>query len=207
MELLEFSLVIVQVVLLVLAFVWLPLRRRRRARTWEAFAREHGLRHEEGRLAGEYGGVPVSVCTELRDTGEEWGLRCVVRATVPGALPPGFLAMPRSWTPCVERVLASNPIPMDHRALDKVLVFRADAPAQGARLLEAPEVRDALLTLSDWRRQPLVEKGDVAIAHESELTDPKELHRCLEGVTYAARVLAAAEASWRSEHTAHHATR
>jgi hypothetical protein len=207
MDLLEFLLGVAQAILIIGALLWLPLRSAWRARKWKALAEQLGLRHGTNTLQGEYQGLAVRVHTEFRDTGDEWDAYCVVRATVPGELPPGFLAVPRAWAPAVARVPADKAVATDERALDKVLVFQADRPSQGARLLEVPEVREALLALGGRRRKGLVEKGDVAIAHESDLGDPKKLRDCLDAVAHAARVLAAAESSWRERPSAPAATR
>jgi hypothetical protein len=181
----------------VLALVQLALQKAEQSDAWKACAEQLGLRYEDGTLVGEYAELPVRVKMEFRSTGSDRTAFCIVSTKVPGELPFGFVAAPRAWTTFMDRALADPLIPTDNPALNEAFVFQSDLRAQGEKLLEAGEVRDALLALYGPGRVGFVERGRVAIAHQTHLSDPEALRACLDTVTHTARVLASGEPSWR----------
>jgi hypothetical protein len=188
---------LVVIVILVIAvvgiFMFISQAQKRHA-DWSVLADQLGLRHEGNTLQGEYEGFSVRISMEMRRTPGGYVQFCVVRAAVPGELPPGFVAAPRGWTSGLDRMLADNLFSVEDPALKECYLFQSDQPQKGQLLLKEPDVQKALLELYSPLRVGFVEKNRVHVAYESWLSSAEEARGALKDVVHAARTLAAAHA-------------
>jgi hypothetical protein len=187
---------LVVVVILALAAVgafWFVSQGQKRQAAWRTLADQLGLRHEGNTLHGEYEGFPVRIAMEMRRASRGYTQFCVVRADVPGELPPGFVAAPRRWTSGLDRMLADNLLSVADPALTECYLFQSDQPQKAQVLLEEPDVQKALLELYSPLRVGFVEKNRVHVAYESWLSNAEEARGALKDVVHAARTLAAAQ--------------
>ncbi|WP_225410364.1 hypothetical protein [Stigmatella hybrida] len=194
----DVSLVILIVAAVAVAFlVFGPLRHvREREARWGGVAEQLGGKLQGGEVRGEHEGLSVRMGMEWHAEGSQGlGHFCVVRAKVPGPLPPGFVAAPRRWTSGVNRLLASNLFASGDPALDEMYVFQSDVKAQGQAFLQDSEVKEALRGLLGAGGVAFVEKGQTGFASLGSLSDTEEIQRRFALVGRAALRLAASPAS------------
>lgn len=186
--------VIVIAAMAAIGIYWSVSQGQKRQDAWRTLADQLGMQLEGNTLQGEYEGLPIRIAMEMRQAWRGYTQFCVVRAEVPGELPPGFVAAPRRWTSGLGRMLADNLFSVADPALTECYLFQSDQPQKAQLLIEAPEVQKALLELYSPLRVGFVEKNRVHVAYESWLTNAEEARAALKDVVHAARTLAAAHA-------------
>ncbi|HVG62069.1 MAG TPA: hypothetical protein VNA24_26130 [Hyalangium sp.] len=190
------SALVVIVIVAIAAFggFWALSQSQKRQAAWRTLADQLGLQQAGDTLHGDYEGLPVRIAMETRQAWRGYTQFCVVRVEVPGELPPGFVAAPRSWTSGLDRVLADNLLSVTDSALKECYVFQSDQPQKGQVLIDEPEVQRALLELYSPLRVGFVEKNRVNVAYKSWLISAEEARGALKDVVHAAQTLAAAHA-------------
>jgi hypothetical protein len=186
--------VLVIVAMAAFGIFWSLSQSQKRQAAWRTLGDQLELQQEGDTLHGEYEGVPVRIAMETRQAWRGYTQLCVVRAEVPGELPPGFVAAPRRWTSGLDRVLADNLLSVADPALKECYLFQSDQPRKAQLLIEEPKVQQALLELYSPLRVGFVEKNRVHVAYKSWLTNAEEARGALKDVVHAARTLAAAQA-------------
>lgn len=171
----------------------------KRQAAWANMARPLGLTYEKGgTLAGEFEGLPVHIGWEA---GERMGGTMehstvyVVRVEVPGKLPRDFIAAPRKWASLLEQVAALNAFKAGEPVLDKAHIFQSDPPETGRKLLEEPDVQQALRELVKPESVSFVRGNQLGLAYETPtfVEDADKVRHTLELLVRAANALAKAQ--------------
>ena len=157
-----------------------------------------GLRYEDLNLRGEQDGVAFQIALQTPKLSGQRGThyRYVVRAKVPGLLPLGFVAQPSKWTSWSEKNLTLGNFTSGNAALDQAYFFKTNDEQMSSKLLEEPEVQQALEALMELPPAAgLVLDDHVYIAFEEGELYPGTLQyiegvrRCIDTVVKAALVM------------------
>ncbi len=171
----------------------------KRQASWANMAGPLGLTYEKGgALSGEFEGLPVRIG---RESGERMGgtkeheTVYVVRVEVPGKLPRDFVAAPRKWASLFERVGALNVFKAGDPVLDKAHLFQCGPLEEGRKLLQEPDVQQALRELVNPESVSFVQDNHVGLAYETPtfVEDAGKVRRHLELLVRAAQALAKAQ--------------
>ncbi|WNG33984.1 hypothetical protein F0U61_10300 [Archangium violaceum] len=181
---------------------WVGLEQKRTA-SWTAMAGPLGLTYEKGDLAGELDGLPVRI---FRESGERMGDKrmnesvYVVQVEVPAKLPRGFVAAPRRWTSLSERLLSPNVFKAAEPVLDEAYIFQSDDVEPGQKLLQEPDVQQALCDLVNPDSVSFVRGRHVGLAYRNHtfVEDADKVRRNLMLLARTARALAQAQERLRS---------
>ncbi|WPB78321.1 hypothetical protein KYC5002_04015 [Archangium violaceum] len=166
---------------------------------WSNMARPLGLTYERGgTLSGEFEGLPVRI---FREKGERMGHTkadasvYVVRVEVPGKLPRHFIAAPRKWTSLLERMGVPNVFKAGEPVLDEAYIFQCGGVSAGEKLLQEPDVQQALRDLVNPESVSFVQENHVGLAYETPgfVEDAGKVRRHLEVLARAANALAKAQ--------------
>jgi hypothetical protein len=171
----------------------------KRQASWANMAGPLGLTYEKGgTLSGEFEGLPVRI---FREQGERLGGTkenesvYVVRVEVPGKLPRDFVAAPRKWTSFFERAGVPNVFKVGEPVLDEAHIFQCASVEAGGKLLEDPDVQQALRELVNPESVSFVQGNHVGLAYEkpSFMEDAGKVRSNLELLVRAAHALAKAQ--------------
>ncbi|AKJ07845.1 hypothetical protein ATI61_107291 [Archangium gephyra] len=171
----------------------------KRQASWANMAGPLGLTYEKGgTLSGEFEGLPVRI---FREKGERMGGRkendsvYVVRVEVPGKLPRHFVAAPRKWTSLFEGVGTPNVFKAGEPVLDKAHIFQCGPLEEGRKLLQEPDVQQALRELVNPESVSFVQDNHVGLAYEKPtfMEDAGKVRHNLESLVRAAHALAKAQ--------------
>ncbi|WNG61489.1 hypothetical protein F0U59_47365 [Archangium gephyra] len=166
---------------------------------WSNMARPLGLTYERGgTLSGEFEGLPVRI---FREEGERMGHTkadasvYVVQVEVPGKLPRNFIAAPRKWTSLLERMGVPNVFKAGEPVLDGAYIFQCGVVSAGEKLLQEPDVQQALRDLVNAESVSFVQENHVGLAYETPgfVEDAGKVRRNLELLARAANALAKAQ--------------
>ncbi|HEX5747453.1 MAG TPA: hypothetical protein VFZ09_14505 [Archangium sp.] len=170
----------------------------KRQASWANMAGPLGLTYERGgTLSGELEGLPVRI---FREKGERMGGRkenehvYVGRVEVPGKLPRHFVAAPRKWTALFEGVGTPNVFKAGEPVLDKAHIFQCASVEAGQKLLQDPDVQQALHELVNPESVSFVQGNHVGLAYETAafVEDAGKVRRNLELLVRAAHAFAKA---------------
>ncbi|KFA87311.1 hypothetical protein [Archangium violaceum] len=171
----------------------------KRQAAWSNMARPLGLTYERGgTLSGAFEGLPVRI---FRESGGSMGHTkrnasvYVVRVEVPGKLPRDFLAAPRKWTSLSERLGVPNVFKAEEPVLDGAYIFQCGVVPAGEKLLQEPDVQQALRDLVNPESVSFVQDNHVGLAYETPgfVEDAGKVRRHLESLARAANALAKAQ--------------
>ncbi|WP_073568343.1 hypothetical protein [Archangium sp. Cb G35] len=171
----------------------------KRQAAWANMASPLGLTYEKGGvLSGEFEGLPVRI---FREKGERMGSTkadasvYVVRVEVPGKLPRDFTAAPRKWTSLFERMGVPNVFKAEEPVLDEAHIFQCGVVSAGEKLLQEPDVQQALRDLVNPESVSFVQENHVGLAFETPgfVEDAGKVRRNLESLARAANALAQAQ--------------
>ena len=166
---------------------------------WSNMARPLGLTYERGgTLSGEFEGLPVRI---FREKGERMGHTKAdasvyeVRVEVPGKLPHHFIAAPRKWTSLLERMGVPNVFKAGEPVLDEAYIFQCGVVSAGEKLLQEPDVQQALRDLVNPESVSFVQENHVGLAYETPgfVEDAGKVRRNLELLARTAHALAKAQ--------------
>ena len=171
----------------------------KRQAAWALMARPLGLTYEKGgSLTGEFEGLPVHIGPE---NGERMGEAMenetvyVVRVEVPGKLPGHFVAAPRKWASLLVRVGVINVFKAGEPVLDKAHIFQSASHEAGLKLIQDPDVQQALRDLVNPESVSYVRDNHVGLTYLTPtfVEDAGKVRHDLELLVRAANALAKAQ--------------
>jgi hypothetical protein len=175
------------------------IREEKRQAAWFAMSGPLGLTYEKGgTLTGELEGLSVRIGEESGENiggAKEHSTVYVVRVEVPGKLPHDFVAAPRKWASLFETVGALNVFKAGEPVLDKAHIFQSASPEAGQKLIQDPDVQQALRDLVNPEGVSFVQGDHVGLAYPAStfLEDADKVRHTLELLVRAAHALAKAQ--------------